>query len=179
MEKTDRQAGAAETEQPGRQGSAALRLALAVAAVALVLDQASKWAIVEFVMNPPRAIEVTEFFNLVLVHNTGVSFGLFGEQTAWKPWALGALAFAISGALLYWLHREPERFLALAVGLIVGGAMGNVVDRVRLGAVMDFLDFHLGTWHWPAFNLADSAITLGVAILVFDGLFRGRHRSKT
>ncbi len=178
MEKTDRQAGAAETEQPGRQGSAALRLAFAVAAAALVLDQASKWAIVEFVMDPPRAIEVTGFFNLVLVHNTGVSFGLFGEQTAWKPWALGALAFAISGALLYWLRREPERFLALAVGLIVGGAMGNVVDRARLGAVMDFLDFHLGTWHWPAFNLADSAIIMGVAILVFDGLFRERRRSK-
>ncbi len=178
MEKTDRQAAAAETGQPDRRGRAALCLALAVAAVALVLDQASKWAIVELVMDPPRAIEVTEFFNLVLVHNTGVSFGLFGEQTAWKPWALGALAVAVSGALLYWLRREPEQFLALAVGLIVGGAMGNVVDRVRLGAVMDFLDFHLGTWHWPAFNMADSAITLGVAFLVFDGLFRERRRSK-
>ena len=175
MEKTERQAGAAETEQPDRRGGAALRLALAVAAVALVLDQASKWAIEELVMDPPRVIAVTGFFNLVLVHNTGVSFGLFGEQT---PWALGALAFAVSGALLYWLRREPERFLALAVGLIVGGAMGNVVDRVRLGAVMDFLDLHLGTWHWPAFNLADSAITIGVAFLVFDGLFRERRRSK-
>ncbi len=178
MEKTERQAGAAETEQPGLGGGAALRLALGVAAVALVLDQASKWVIEEFVMDPPRVIEVTGFFNLVLVHNTGVSFGLFGEQTAWKPWVLGALAFAISGALLYWLRREPERLLALAVGLIVGGAMGNVADRVRLGAVMDFLDLHLGTWHWPAFNLADSAITMGVAILVFDGLFRERRRSK-
>ena len=177
MGNADRQAGAAETEQPDRRGGAALRLALAVVTVALVLDQASKWAIVEFVMDPPRVIEVTGFFNLVLVHNTGVSFGLFGEQTAWKPWALGALAFAVSGALLYWLRREPERLLALAVGLIVGGAMGNVVDRVRLGAVMDFLDFHLGTWHWPAFNLADSAITIGVAFLVFDGLFRERRRS--
>jgi signal peptidase II len=177
VEKTERPAGAAES--PDRGSGAALRLALAVAAVALVLDQASKWAIGEFVMDPPRAIEVTGFFNLVLVYNTGVSFGLFGEQTAWKPWALGALAVAVSGALLYWLRREPDRLLALAVGLIVGGAMGNVVDRVRLGAVMDFLDFHLGTWHWPAFNLADSAITLGVAILVFDGLFRERRRSKT
>ena len=177
MEKTERQADAAETEQPDRRGGAALRLALTVAAGALVLDQASKWAIAEFVMDPPRVIEVTGFFNLVLVYNTGVSFGLFGEQTAWKPWALGALAFAVSGALLYWLRREPERLLALAVGLIVGGAMGNVVDRVRLGAVMDFLDFHLGTWHWPAFNLADSAITIGVAFLVFDGLFRERRRS--
>ncbi len=177
MEKTERQADAAES--PDRGSGAALRLALAVAAVVLVLDQASKWAIMEFVMDPPRAIKLTGFFNLVLVHNTGVSFGLFGEQTAWKPWALGALALAVSGALLYWLHCEPKRFLALAVGLIVGGAMGNVVDRVRVGAVMDFLDFHLGTWHWPAFNLADSAITLGVAFLVFDGLFRERRRSKT
>ena len=87
-------------EKTDRQGGAALRLALAVAAVALVLDQASKWAIGEWVMDPPRVIAVTGFFNLVLVHNTGVSFGLFGEQTAWKPWALGALAVAVSGALL-------------------------------------------------------------------------------
>ncbi len=178
MEKTERQAVAAEAEQPDRGGGAVLRLALSVAAAVLVLDQASKWAIEEFVMDPPRVIEVTGFFSLVLVHNTGVSFGLFGEQTAWKPWVLGALAIAVSGALLYWLRREPERFVALGVGLIVGGALGNVVDRVRLGAVMDFLDLHLGTWHWPAFNLADSAITIGVAFLVFDGLFRERRRSK-
>ena len=169
-----------------QQGDAALRLGLLVAAAVVVLDQASKWVILELVwdascspMPVPRMMEVTGFFNLVLTCNTGISFGLLSEAAAWKPWALSALALIVSGALLYWLRCQPERFLALAVGLIVGGAMGNVVDRVRLSAVVDFLDFHLGGWHWPAFNLADSAITVGVAFLVFDGLFRARLRSKT
>ncbi len=164
---------------PSPAVKAALRLALAVAAAVIVLDQASKWVLLAWLMDPPRPIEVTGFFNLVLTFNTGVSFGLFGgSAAAWKPWALGALALAVSGALLYWLARQPERFLALALGLIVGGALGNAIDRARLSAVVDFLDFHLGGWHWPAFNLADSAITVGVALLVFDGLFRGRSRSK-
>lgn len=163
-----------------QQGNAVLRLSLLVAGAVVVLDQASKWAVVELVMQPPRVVEITGFFNLVLTYNTGVSFGLFGgAAAAWKSWTLSALALAVSGALLYWLRCEPERLLALAVGLIVGGAMGNVADRVRLSAVVDFLDFHLGGWHWPAFNLADSAITVGVAFLVFDGLFRARLRRKT
>ncbi len=157
----------------------ALGLALALAAVVLVLDQASKWVILTQVMAPPRVVEVTGFFNLVLTYNTGVSFGLFGgAAAAWKPWALGGLALAVSAGLLYWLARQPERRLGLAVGLIVGGALGNALDRAHQPGVVDFLDFHLAGWHWPAFNLADSSIFLGVAILVFDGLFRGRVRSK-
>ncbi len=168
-----------EILNPGRTAGAALRLALAIAAATAVLDQASKWVVLALIVRPSGAIEVTGFFNLVLTFNTGVSFGLFGGDTAWKPWALSFVALAVSAALLYWLLRESGRYLAIAVGLIVGGAMGNVIDRLRLGAVTDFLDFHLGTWHWPAFNLADSAITVGVVILVFDGLFRERHRSKT
>ncbi len=161
--------------RPGR----VLRLALALAAVVLVLDQASKWVILTQVMAPPRVVEVTGFFNLVLTYNTGVSFGLFGgAAAAWKPWALGGLALAVSAGLLYWVARQPERLLGLAVGLIVGGALGNALDRAQQPGVVDFLDFYLFGWHWPAFNLADSSIFLGVAILVFDGLFRGRVRSK-
>ncbi len=157
----------------------ALGLALALAAVVLVLDQASKWVILTQVMDPPRVVEVTGFFNLVLTYNSGVSFGLFGgAAAAWKPWALGGLALAVSAGLLYWLTRQPERLLGLAVGLIVGGALGNALDRAHQPGVVDFLDFYLAGWHWPAFNLADSSIFLGVAILVFDGLFRGRVRSK-
>ncbi len=156
-----------------------LGLALALAAVVLVLDQASKWVILTQVMDPPRVVEVTGFFNLVLTYNTGVSFGLLGgAAAAWKPWALGGLALAVSAGLLYWLTRQPERLLGLAVGLIVGGALGNALDRAHQPGVVDFLDFHLAGWHWPAFNLADSSIFLGVAILVFDGLFRERVRSK-
>ncbi len=157
----------------------ALGLALALAVIVLVLDQASKWVILTQVMVPPRVVEVTGFFNLVLTYNTGVSFGLFGgTAAAWKPWALGGLALAVSAGLLYWLGRQPERLLGLAVGLIVGGALGNALDRAHQPGVVDFLDFYLFGWHWPAFNLADSSIFLGVTILVFDGLFRERVRSK-
>ncbi len=155
-----------------------LRLALGLAAIILVLDQASKWVILSQVMAPPRVVEITGFFNLVLTYNTGVSFGLFGGAGAtWKPWALGGLAVVVSAGLLYWLARQPERLLGLAVGFVVGGALGNAVDRAHQPGVVDFLDFHLAGWHWPAFNLADSSIFLGVVILVFDGLFRGRDRS--
>ena len=161
-----------------RPGST-LGQALMLAAVVMALDQASKWAILTQVMDPPRVIEVTGFFNLVLTYNTGVSFGLFGgAAAAWKPWALGGLALAVSAGLLFWLTRQPERLLSLAVGLLVGGALGNAVDRAHQPGVVDFLDFHLAGWHWPAFNLADSSIFLGVAILVFDGLFREPARSK-
>ena len=156
-----------------------LGLALALAVVVLALDQASKWVILTQVMAPPQVVEITGYFNLVLTYNTGVSFGLFGGAAApWKPWALGGLALAVSAGLLYWLAREPERLLGLAVGLIVGGALGNALDRAYQPGVVDFLDFHLAGWHWPAFNLADSSIFLGVAILIFDGLFRERVRSK-
>ena len=166
-------------ETSDRSSQGALRLALVLASVVLVLDQASKWVILTQFMDPPRAIEVTGFFNLVLVYNTGVSFGLFGgAAVAWKAWALGGLAVAVSAGLLYWLAREPERLLGLAVGLIVGGALGNALDRAHQPGVVDFLDFHLAGWHWPAFNLADSTIFLGVAVLIFDGLFRGHVRSK-
>jgi signal peptidase II len=156
----------------------ALGLALGLAAVVLVLDQASKWVILTQVMQPPRVVEVTGFFNLVLTYNTGISFGWFGgEAVVWKSWALGGLALAVSAGLLYWLARQPERILSLAVGLIVGGALGNALDRAYRPGVVDFLDFHLFGWHWPAFNLADSSIFLGVVILVLDGLFRTPVRS--
>lgn len=164
--------GVAETDQAPAAASSALRLALGVALAAIALDQLSKWIILAWVMKPPRVIEVTGFFNLVLTFNTGVSFGILGGAATWKPWLLSLLALAIVAALLVWLRRQPEPLLALAVGLVAGGALGNVIDRVRFGAVVDFLDFYLGEWHWPAFNLADSAITVGVALLVFDGLFR-------
>ena len=166
-----------DATEPRPRGT--LRRALSLAAIVLALDQASKWVILNQVMDPPRIVEITGFFNLVLTYNTGVSFGLFGgAAAAWKPWALGGLALAVSAGLLFWLTRQPERLLSLAIGLIVGGALGNALDRAHQPGVVDFLDFHLFGWHWPAFNLADSSIFLGVAILVLDGLFREPVRSK-
>ena len=151
-------------------------LALAAAAAVALLDQLTKWWIVERVMDPPRSLEVTGFFNLMLIYNRGVSFGLLDSEAALVPWLLSGLAVAIVIGLVVWLRHIEGRWPGVAVGLIVGGAVGNVVDRLRLGAVIDFLDLHWAGIHWPAFNLADSAITIGVALLLLDGLF-GRQKS--
>lgn len=148
-----------------------MRLALSLAAVAILLDQISKWIIVEQVMQPPRVIPVTDFFNLVFTFNRGVSFGLLSSDSPWAPWLLSAFAVAVSIGLLIWLRSLGSRFAAVGIGLIVGGAIGNVIDRLRFGAVVDFLDFHVAGWHWPAFNVADSAITVGVIMIVLQGLF--------
>ena len=151
--------------------------ALGLSALVFLLDQASKWVIVHSVMNDRvAAIEVTGFFNLVLVHNTGVSFGL-GAGSA--VWVLVGISLAIVAGLLVWLRQQDRRWPSLAIGLVVGGALGNVIDRLHAPGVVDFLDFHVAGWHWPAFNVADSAITIGVAMLVIDGLFLERSHAKT
>ena len=170
----------AQAETGLRNRQAMLGLAIGLAAFVIFLDQASKWLIMAKVMVPPRVIEVLPVFNLVLTFNQGVSFGLFSGEAGWQPYLLSGLAVVISIGLLVWLARGPSRHLAIAVGLIVGGAIGNVIDRLRLSAVVDFLDVHWGGWHWPAFNLADSAITLGViTILLVDILFESGSKGKT
>ncbi|MEO3428326.1 signal peptidase II [Pelagibius sp. CAU 1746] len=161
-----------------------MQLSLYIGAAILLLDQLTKWVILLRVMDPPRVIEVTGFFNLVLTYNTGVSFGLFQGDAAWQPYILVFLNLAVSAGLLIWLHRETHKggsagLLPWAVGLVVGGALGNAVDRLHLPGVVDFLDFHLAGWHWPAFNVADSAIVGGVILLIADGLFQpGRKGNK-
>jgi signal peptidase II len=152
------------------------RLGLPIAAVILLLDQLSKWWILAVVMVPPRDIEVTPFFKLVLTLNPGISFSLFRAGSPAGAWVLAGLAGAIAVGLLVWLGRADRRWLAVALGFIIGGALGNIVDRLRFHAVVDFLYFHAGPYYFPAFNLADSAITVGVALLVIDGLF-GRPES--
>ena len=140
----------------------------------VALDQASKWWIVETVMRPPRIIPVTDFFNLVFGLNRGVSFGMLDMQSPMGRWILAGLALAITAALLVWMWRANTLLVTGALGLIVGGAVGNVIDRVLLGAVVDFLDFHWAGYHWPAFNVADTAITFGAAALIWDSFF-GEH----
>lgn len=147
------------------------RLGYAFAAAVILLDQIGKWWILAVVMDPPRVIKLLPFFDLILVWNRGVSFGFLGEMGRIGPWFLSGLAMAIVVGLTIWLSRLSERFSAISIGLIIGGALGNVIDRVRFGAVVDFLDFHVAGYHWPAFNLADSAITVGVAFLLIDSLF--------
>jgi signal peptidase II len=144
---------------------------LGLAALVAALDQLSKWIIVAHVMNPPVQIEVTSFFNLVLAHNRGVSFGMFAAGSELGKWILVGLALMISGFLVRWLFQSSSPFSIIALGLILGGAVGNVIDRVLVGAVVDFLDFHAFGTHWPAFNVADTTIFLGAAGLIFESFF--------
>lgn len=155
-----------------------LRLGLLVAAPIVVLDQLVKWWVLAELMDPPAVINVTGFFNLVLVWNRGVSFGLFDSDSHWGPILLAGLALLIVVVLLVWLTRAGSRLSAVAIGMVLGGAVGNVIDRVRFGAVVDFLDFHALGYHWPAFNVADSAISIGVGLLLYDGLFENRRKSE-
>src|SRR5690242_12484194 len=145
---------------------------LVTAVVVVIFDQLSKSAILPFfgerVFGDRET--VTPFFNLALTYNRGISFGLFNGGAGLNALVFSVAAAAIVAVLVYWLSRASNPFLAVAIGLIIGGAVGNVIDRLRLGAVVDFLDFHLGAAHWPAFNLADSAICIGVAAMLLDCL---------
>ena len=150
---------------------------LATAIAVVVLDQLSKVGILGFFTGhlPGEQQQITPFFNIGLIHNRGISFGLFNHSGGFNALLFSLVAAVIVTVLIYWLSRVESSVLALAIGLIIGGAVGNVIDRIRLGAVVDFLDFHIGTWHWPAFNVADSAICIGVAVMLLDGLLLRRE----
>ena len=144
-----------------------LLLALGVA----VLDQLTKWWVLQ-TFQPGGVLEVLPVFNLVLTFNEGAAFSFLSDAGGWQRWFFIGLTLIVVVALLVWLWRlsRTERWTALALSLVLGGALGNLVDRLRMGKVTDFLDFHWQGWHWPAFNLADSAITIGVAILLLISL---------
>jgi signal peptidase II len=152
---------------------------IAVAVLVLVLDQATKWGILGWMLpRPPaeRLVPLTSFFNFVLVWNRGVSFGMFnGGEGGVNAIAFSVLAAVIVIGLLVWLRRATQPLIVAGIGLVIGGAIGNVIDRLRFGAVVDFLDFHLAGWHWPAFNVADAAICVGVGLIVIDGLLGRRE----
>jgi len=142
-----------------------------LAALVFLVDWTSKGWLDGLDLARYGAIEITPFFNLVMVWNRGVSFGLFNDGGEFGRWLLVLLAGAVVIGLAIWLIRARDRFLAIALGLVIGGAMGNMYDRVVYGAVRDFFDVHLGAYHWPAFNAADSAISVGVALLIWDAVF--------
>ncbi|MGF1560738.1 MAG: signal peptidase II [Geminicoccaceae bacterium] len=144
---------------------------LAVALVVIALDQLSKQLILSGL---EHTIAVTGFFNLVLVFNPGASFGLFAGHPDYARIGFTAIALLAAIALVIWLARARERWLAWPLGAILGGALGNTIDRVRFGAVVDFLDFHVAGYHWPAFNVADSAICVGAFALIVESLIRSR-----
>lgn len=150
------------------------RAALIVCAVVFALDQLSKWVMLTHVLNPPRIISILPFFNFRLGFNTGISFGMFSELLARSPWLLIVFALAVAAVLLAWAIRAEQPMERTALALIAGGALGNVTDRWRQGAVTDFLDLHWSDWHWPTFNIADVAIAVGCLLLVLSNVRAGQ-----
>ncbi|MFZ9664811.1 MAG: signal peptidase II [Limnohabitans sp.] len=155
-----------------------LWLWLAVALLVLVLDQLTKWLIVgQFVLGDSRPI--TSFFNLVRAHNPGAAFSFLAQAGGWQRWLFTGIGLAASALMIWMLRAHPgQKLFGFAIACILGGAIGNVIDRLVHGYVVDFLDFHWAGWHFPAFNAADSAITLGAACLLLDELLRVK-RSKS
>jgi signal peptidase II len=156
----------------------------AVAAAVALADQLVKWVVLaQFA--PGERVELTGFFNLVLVFNRGAAFSFLAQESGWQRPVLVAFALIAAAIIAALIVRSPgRRALCTGLALILGGALGNVVDRVRLGYVVDFLDFHAYGWHFPAFNVADSAISIGAALLILESFFHkdqaaGQPRSPT
>ena len=148
----------------------------ALAAAIVVADQIAKWAVLAS-FAPGERRGLTGFFNLVLVFNKGAAFSFLADASGWQTplfVAFSLVAAVIVGVLLLRSPGRPMFYAGLA--LILGGALGNVIDRLRFGQVVDFLDFHTMGWHWPAFNVADSAITIGAGLLILEGLFHEKRR---
>ena len=137
---------------------------------ALIFDQVTKWMAYDYLWSPYTYIRVTDFLNLTPVENSGVSFGLFQSDSKLGVWIISVFSLIIATGLAFWMIRSKRTWVVVALGLIIGGALGNVTDRLRLGWVIDFIDFHVANWHWPAFNFADATITIGVLIMFIDGL---------
>jgi len=152
-------------------------LGLSVAAVALIADQASKvWMLYVYDIGAKGVVTVTPFFDLVLVWNRGVSYGLLPQDSDLGRWALILFAFAAAFALVIWLARVTSPLAAAAMGLVIGGAVGNAIDRILYGAVADFFSFHAYGYQWYIFNIADVAIVAGVIGLLYESVFGGHKK---
>jgi signal peptidase II len=148
---------------------------LGVAAIALLIDQLSKITITKLFAYGD-SITLTSFFNLVLVYNKGAAFSFLASETGWQRHLLTAVGIGAAVFILFLLKRHAgQRMFCWALALILGGALGNVLDRIMYGHVIDFLDVHAGGWHWPAFNVADSAICIGAVLFVLDELRRVKN----
>ncbi len=141
----------------------------AITILTLLIDQITK-ILANNYLPFQEFVEITPLFNLFLVYNKGVSFSFFASNTTYGPWLLSLMAIIICVGLIIWIMREKNQTIRLGLAFVLGGAIGNVIDRIRLGAVIDFLDFHYNVYHWPAFNVADMAICFG-AFLIFLQLF--------
>lgn len=151
-----------------------------IALLVLILDQASKyWILNVYDLPAKRVVEITSFFNLAMVWNPGVSFGLFQADSFWGKAILVIFTLGVVTGLAIWYLRGVQGWaMNLSLPLVIGGAIGNLVDRIRFGAVADFLDFHAFGWHFWTFNVADSAIVCGIGLLLLDGLFLAPETAK-
>ena len=149
---------------------------IGIALIVLIVDQFTKFVITEnFILH--EVVPVTPFFNLVLVYNPGAAFSFLADAAGWQKSLFIAIGLIASVWIMYLLRKHPEQTLfCSALSLVLAGALGNVIDRVQFGAVIDFLDFHAFGWHWPAFNVADAAISCGAALLVWDALRPQRQK---
>ena len=147
---------------------------LGLALILLIADQFTKILILGYYQLGDSTV-ITSFFNIVRVHNTGAAFSFLADASGWQRWFFTGIGVVAVGVILWMLKAHPgQKLFSFALACILGGAVGNVIDRVRYGYVVDFLDFYWGTWHFPAFNIADSAISVGAACLILDELLRVR-----
>jgi signal peptidase II len=147
---------------------------LSLAALVLLADQATKWLVLQ-AMPLGEVIPITGFFNLVHVRNPGAAFSFLADAGGWQRWLFAVFAIGVSALLIFMMRRAPEqRLFCFAAALVIGGAVGNLIDRLVFGEVIDFLDFHWQGWHWPAFNIADSGITVGAFLIIADEFLRLR-----
>lgn len=152
---------------------------LSIAGLILLADQATKWLVLQ-TMPLGDVIPITGFFNLVHVRNPGAAFSFLADAGGWQRWLFAFFAIGVSAVLIVMIRKAPDqRLFCLAAALIIGGAIGNLIDRLVFGEVIDFLDFFWNQWHWPAFNLADSAITVGAVVMILDELIRWRRQPET
>jgi len=153
-----------------------MRLWILIAILVIALDQLSKWWI-RALFELYEAIPVFPGLQIIYVRNLGAAFSFLSSAGGWQRWFFIVLSVLASIAIVIWISRLPtqRRLEALGLSLVLGGAIGNLVDRVLLGYVVDFIDVYYQSWHWPVFNVADSAITVGVAIMIIDILFYQRH----
>ena len=170
---------------PGRSRAArkglstAAILGFSVALITLVLDQATKlYTLFVFDLPVKEPAEIAPFVNLIVVWNRGISYGLFQQNSDLGRWALVVISILASIGLSIWIRRTSAKLLAASLGLIVGGAIGNVIDRIAYGAVFDFIQFQIGSWSWYVFNVADAAIVAGVVGLLYDSFVLEGRRAK-
>jgi signal peptidase II len=150
---------------------------MSIATVVLLLDQLTKWsALRNLQLGMPD--EVLPFMNWLLLFNPGAAFSFLAQGSGWQRWFFTILGLGAAGYIIWLLRKnQADKLLSCALSLILGGALGNVLDRIMYGAVVDFIDLHYGKWHWPAFNLADSAICLGAALIIFGELRKSFGKS--